>query len=88
MKTKTKTRTVPTCVFCGRSGSGVQFAIFSPRFQPFGTACVACEDSLPPGTQVPAVVAQSVPAVSPGYPGPCPPPGMSWSSWYAFNNVD
>ena len=74
MKTKTKTRTVPTCVFCGRSGSGVQFAIFSPRFQPFGTACVACEDSLPPGTQVPAVVAQSIPAVSPGYPGPWPPP--------------
>ena len=44
----------PRCVFCGRSGSGVQFAIFSPRFAPFGTACTACEASLPPGTVVPS----------------------------------
>lgn len=42
----------PTCVFCGRS-NGVQFAIFNPRFQPFGTACTECEETLPEGTTVP-----------------------------------
>lgn len=42
----------PTCVFCKRS-EGVQFAVFNPRFKPFGTACVDCERTLPPGTQVP-----------------------------------
>jgi hypothetical protein len=44
----------PTCVFCGGSGSGVEFVIFCPRFQPFGTACVKCEETLPPGTEVPS----------------------------------
>ena len=44
---------VPTCVFCGRNGNGVQFAIFNPRFQPFGTACTDCEATLPPDTQLP-----------------------------------
>lgn len=49
---KTETKSKPTCVFCGRS-DGVQFAIFNPRFQPFGTACVECEATLPPDTKVP-----------------------------------
>lgn len=40
------------CVFCGRS-HGAQFAIFSPRFQPFGTACTDCEETLPEGTKLP-----------------------------------
>lgn len=44
----------PVCVFCHRS-EGVQFAIFTPRFQPFGTACVECERTLPAGTTVPPV---------------------------------
>lgn len=47
---------VPTCVFCGRSGAGVQFLIFNPRFEPFGTACVDCEKTLPEGTKVPEKV--------------------------------
>ncbi len=42
----------PRCVFCGRS-EGAQFQIFGPRFEPFGTACVECERTLPPGTEVP-----------------------------------
>lgn len=46
----------PTCVFCKRS-TDVQFAMFSPRFPPFGTACVECEEKLPPGTQVPTAPA-------------------------------
>ena len=41
------------CVFCKRSGSGVAFAIFAPRFKPFGTACVQCETDLPEGTALP-----------------------------------
>lgn len=49
-----KPSSAPTCVFCHQSGNGVQFAIFNPRFKPFGTACVACESTLPAGTQVPA----------------------------------
>lgn len=32
----------PVCIFCARS-EGVQFAIFNPKFPPFGTACVECE---------------------------------------------
>lgn len=36
-------RSAPVCTFCKRSGAGVQFAIFNPRFQPFGTACSDCE---------------------------------------------
>lgn len=36
-------RSAPVCTFCKRSGAGVQFAIFSPRFHPFGTACTDCE---------------------------------------------
>jgi hypothetical protein len=43
----------PVCVFCKRSGAGVTFAIFSPRFPPFGTACVECERDLPEGTELP-----------------------------------
>lgn len=46
------TSSAPTCVFCHRA-QGVQFAIFNPRFAPFGTACVECEATLPPGTEVP-----------------------------------
>ncbi len=45
----------PRCVFCHRSGDGVLFNIFTPRFKPFGTACIECEAKLPEGTQVPAV---------------------------------
>lgn len=47
-----KQSSAPVCVFCKRS-AGVQFAIFNPRFQPFGTACVECEETLPPGTELP-----------------------------------
>ena len=32
----------PQCLICERT-SGVQFAIFSPRFQPFGSVCAECE---------------------------------------------
>jgi len=49
MKNKSKQPSAPTCIFCGKS-SGVQFNIFTPKFPPFGTACVACEkihDKLP-----------------------------------------
>lgn len=46
--------TFSICAFCGRSGSGVQFQIFTPRFEPFGTACVECEASLPEGTPHPS----------------------------------
>lgn len=54
MKTKTKSKSsAPQCVFCHRSGSGVQFNIFTPRFAPFGTACTDCEASLPPDTRLP-----------------------------------
>lgn len=37
----------PRCIFCGGT-SGVQFQMFTPRFQPFGTACVPCEQSVTP----------------------------------------
>jgi hypothetical protein len=60
MKEKKKTKSAPICVFCGRS-SGAQFAIFNPRFQPFGTACTDCEATLPPGTVVPSLGAQGAP---------------------------
>jgi hypothetical protein len=43
---------VPVCAFCRRS-YGVTFAMFSPRFPPFGTACSDCERDLPAGTTVP-----------------------------------
>lgn len=49
-----KKSSAPVCVFCHRS-EGVQFAIFTPRFQPFGTACTDCEKTLPEGTEVPVV---------------------------------
>lgn len=66
MKTKTKSnRPEPCCVFCGRHGNDVQFAIFNPRFKPFGTACVNCEESLPPGTVVPQTPAPPNPPVEP-----------------------
>ena len=45
-------KSAPVCCFCRRS-AGVQFVIFNPRFQPFGTACTDCESTLPPGTTVP-----------------------------------
>lgn len=54
-KATKSTKSRPTCVFCHRS-DGVQFAIFTPRFKPFGTACVECEEKLPPGTTIPAEV--------------------------------
>jgi len=50
---KSPKKSAPECVFCHRS-SGVQFAIFTPRFEPFGTACVECERTLPEGTKLPA----------------------------------
>lgn len=52
-KMKTNKSSKPVCVFCKRSGTGVQFNIFNPRFKPFGTACVDCEKSLPADTKVP-----------------------------------
>jgi hypothetical protein len=62
--TKSKSSSAPTCVFCGRS-AGVQFNIFTPRFKPFGTACVECEESLPPGTEVPTTISKKAAAVKP-----------------------
>jgi hypothetical protein len=59
---KREIQRVPRCVFCGRD-SGVQFAIFNPRFPPFGTACVECEAKLPPGTV--AIVNAPAPAKEP-----------------------
>ena len=54
MKHKNKSKSsAPVCVFCGKSGNGVQFVLFNPRFKPFGTACDECEKTLPPGTEVP-----------------------------------
>ena len=50
----------PTCVFCGRSGDGVQFVMVNPRFKPFGTACTDCEKSLPEGTVVPKEASANV----------------------------
>ena len=41
-----KTQNKPTCAFCKKS-AGVQFNIFTPRFAPFGTACVQCEITIP-----------------------------------------
>lgn len=52
--TKKAKPAAPVCVFCKRTGAGVHFSIFQPRFQPFGTACMDCERTLPPGTKVPA----------------------------------
>lgn len=52
-KRKKAPAALPVCVFCKRSGSGVQFDIMNPRFAPFGTACTDCEKTLPPGTVVP-----------------------------------
>lgn len=46
----------PICHFCHRSGNGVLFQIFHPRFEPFGTACVDCERTLPPETPAPGPV--------------------------------
>jgi hypothetical protein len=54
MAKRKKPESAPVCVFCKRTGTGVLFAMFSPRFKPFGTACVDCEKVLPEGTQVPA----------------------------------
>lgn len=53
-KTKASQPQSPKCVFCGRTGSGVTFTIFIPRFKPFGTACTECEATLPAGTVLPA----------------------------------
>ncbi len=58
MKTTKTQSSAPRCVFCGRD-SGVQFAVFNPRFAPFGTACVECEASLPPGTPGPWYVGKT-----------------------------
>jgi hypothetical protein len=41
-----KTQNKPTCAICQNS-AGVQFNIFTPRFAPFGTACVECEKTIP-----------------------------------------
>ena len=47
MPRKTKPKSSgPCCIFC-KSGAG-QFNIFTPRFQPFGTACVECEEKVTP----------------------------------------
>lgn len=64
----------PVCRFCGKSGNGVQFAMFNPRFKPFGTACVECEATLPEGTTVPEAKPETP---KPGKWSACPanPPG-------------
>ncbi len=53
MKAPKPKPSAPVCVFCKRSGAGVTFAVFNPRFAPFGTACTDCERTLPPGTVPP-----------------------------------
>lgn len=50
---KPKAQSAPVCVFCKRSGAGVTFAIYNPRFAPFGTACTDCERDLPKDATVP-----------------------------------
>ena len=50
---KKKVSSNPVCVFCGGTGAGVTFAMFNPRFPPFGTACTKCEETLPAGTTIP-----------------------------------
>ena len=56
MRNKSKSKSSgPCCVFCGTKTG--QFVIFNPRFQPFGTACVECEKTLPEGTKVPEKMA-------------------------------
>ncbi len=57
---KKKSASGPCCVFCGTTTG--QFAIFNPRFKPFGTACTNCEATLPAGTQVPTQPAEPQPA--------------------------
>jgi len=58
MKNKKKNgSSAPVCAFCGRSGNGVLFAIFNPRFKPFGSACVDCESRLPADAKLPVVSA-------------------------------
>lgn len=52
---------LPVCRFCRRSGAGVTFAMFAPRFAPFGTACTDCEATLPPGTTVPPAELEEAP---------------------------
>ena len=51
-KAKKSSQSLPICCFCGGSHN-TQFAIFNPRFQPFGTACVECEASMPAGITPP-----------------------------------
>jgi DNA-directed RNA polymerase subunit RPC12/RpoP len=71
----TAPKAAPVCVFCKRSGAGVQFLIFNPRFKPFGTACVDCEASLPPGTTLPEPGAPPIiPPPAAAYTPPTPPP--------------
>lgn len=38
----------PQCLICRRDRE-VQFVVFTPRFLPFGSVCVACESELPRG---------------------------------------
>lgn len=54
MPKKPARKSAPVCVFCQRSGDGVLFAIFNPRFKPFGTACTDCEATLPRDATVPS----------------------------------
>lgn len=49
MTRKAKSQAAPMCRICGRTGAGVTFAIFNPRFPPFGTACTDCEEAAAPG---------------------------------------
>jgi hypothetical protein len=53
MKKKRTPSPPPVCAFCRRTGPGVLFNIFTPRFAPFGTACTDCEAKLPKDTPHP-----------------------------------
>ena len=84
MKRNTKrTSSTPKCVFCGRS-YGVQFNIFTPRFKPFGTACVECESTIPEGTTVPGTPERAhEEAVALGFPNA--EAAQKHSDWLAKN---
>ncbi len=61
---KKKTSNAPCCVFCKKS-HGAQFNIFTPRFKPFGTACVECEKSVPAHFKTPEEYLAKLPATPP-----------------------
>ena len=63
-------RSAPRCLVCGRD-RGVMFAIFTPRFKPFGSVCDECEKDL---ALTPEFIASQRDAAAQGCVVYCPPP--------------